>query len=270
MEPTAAETTAKQPEFERMRGSRLHRLANPARFTRLARVLQPWILAVTLPCLVLGLYFGLVDSPIDYQQKDSVRIMYVHVPAAWMAMFGYASLALASAIALIWKHPLADIAGKAMAPVGAGFTIIALATGSLWGKPTWGTWWVWDARLTSVLILLFLYLGYMAIWNAFDQPQRAAKSAAILALIGVVNLPIIKFSVDWWNTLHQPASISRLDAPAIDPAMLQPLLLMAVAFLGLFLWLTLLRIRVELAERRVAVLLTARSRGADRAPEQMA
>jgi heme exporter protein C len=270
MEPSAPEAAPKLQEYERARGSRLHRLANPARFTRLARVLQPWILAITLPCLLAGLYFGLYDSPIDYQQKDTVRIMYVHVPAAWMAMFAYSSLAIASAVALIWKHPLADIAGKAMAPIGAGFTVIALATGSLWGKPTWGTWWVWDARLTSVLVLLFLYLGYMAIWNAFDQPQRAAKSAAILALVGVVNLPIIKFSVDWWNTLHQPASISRLDKPAIDPAMLQPLLLMAVAYLGLFLWLTLMRIRVELAERRVAALMTARTRSEDRLSEQQA
>ncbi len=267
---SAAETPRNKSQFERLRGSRLHRLANPARFTRIARVAQPWILAVTLPCLLAGLYFGLFDLPIDYQQKDSVRIMYVHVPAAWIAMFGYSGLAIASAVALIWKHPLADIAGKAMAPIGAGFTVIALVTGSLWGKPTWGTWWVWDARLTSVLVLLFLYLGYIALWNAFDQPQRAAKSAAILALIGVVNLPIIKFSVDWWNTLHQPASISRLDTPAIDPAMLQPLLLMAVAFLGLFLWLTLLRIRVELAERRVAALQMARTRGEGRLQRQQA
>lgn len=270
MTRSAANTTQDATQFERLRGSRLHRFANPARFTRIARILQPWILAVALPCLLAGLYLGLYDSPIDYQQKDSVRIMYVHVPAAWMAMFGYSSLAIASALALIWKHPLADIAGKAIAPIGAGFTIIALATGSLWGKPTWGTWWVWDARLTSVLVLLFLYLGYMAIWNAFDQPQRAAKSAAILALVGVVNLPIIKFSVDWWNTLHQPASVSRLDSPAIDPAMLQPLLLMAVAFLGLYLWLALLRMRVELTERRVAALQTARSRGAERHQEPQA
>ena len=270
MKPPAADTDGSDAGFERLRGSRLHRFANPARFMRIARLLQPWVLAVTLPCLLAGLYLGLVESPIDYQQKDSVRIMYVHVPAAWMAMFGYSSLAVASAVALIWKHPLADMAGKAIAPIGAGFTIIALATGSLWGKPTWGAWWVWDARLTSVLILLFLYLGYIAIWNAFDHPQRAAKSAAILGLVGVVNLPIIKFSVDWWNTLHQPASISRFDTPAVDPAMLQPLLLMAVAFLGLFLWLFLLRIRVELTERRVYALQSARTRGEQGLREQQA
>jgi len=246
-----------------VRGSALHRFANPARFLRLARAIQPWLLAITLPCLVAGLYLGLVASPIDYQQKDTVRIMYVHVPAAWMAMFGYSTLAIASAIGLIWKHPLADLAGKAAAPIGAGFTVIALATGSLWGKPTWGTWWVWDARLTSVVVLLFLYLGYMALWNAFEQPQRAAKAAAVLALVGIVNLPIIKFSVDWWNTLHQPASISRIGTPAIDPAMLTPLLLMAVAYLGLFLLLLLLRMRVELAERRVTALQLSRSRAGE-------
>jgi heme exporter protein C len=260
MQRIADDTSSIKYGYERLRGSRWHRLANPARFIGFSRAAQPWILAVTLPCLLAGLYLALVDSPVDYQQKDSVRIMYVHVPAAWMAMMGYLTLAVASAAALIWKHPLADIAGKAIAPVGAGFTLIALVTGSIWGKPTWGTWWVWDARLTSVLVLLFLYLGYLAIWNAFDQPQRAAKTAAILALVGVVNLPIIKFSVDWWNTLHQPASISRFGAPAIDPSMLTPLLLMAVAFLGLFLLLWLLRMRVEIAERRVAALEIARTR----------
>jgi len=246
-----------------VRGSALHRFANPARFLRIARAIQPWLLAITLPCLVAGLYLGLVESPIDYQQKDTVRIMYVHVPAAWMAMFGYSCIAIASAIGLIWRHPLADLAGKAAAPIGAGFTVIALATGSLWGKPTWGTWWVWDARLTSVVVLLFLYLGYIALWNAFEQPQRGAKAAAVLALVGIVNLPIIKFSVDWWNTLHQPASISRIGTPAIDPAMLRPLLLMGLAYLGLFLLLLLLRMRVELAERRVAALQLSRSRAGE-------
>ncbi len=264
METATAEKSSTETEFERVRGSRRHRFANPARFLRLARAIQPWLWAVTLPCLLAGLYFALVASPIDYQQKDSVRIMYVHVPAAWMAMFGYANLAVASAVALIWKHPLADIAGKGIAPVGAAFTLIALVTGAVWGKPTWGTWWVWDARLTSVLILFFLYLGYIALWNAFEQPQRAAKAAAILALVGIVNLPIIKFSVDWWNTLHQPASISRIGTPAIDPAMLTPLLLMALAFVGLFVILTLLRMRVELAQRRIAALQVTRSRTGDR------
>ncbi|MGY9055226.1 MAG: heme ABC transporter permease [Alphaproteobacteria bacterium] len=265
MDTVTAETSPTEPEAARPRGPRLHRLANPGRFSRLARALMPWLWAVTLPCLFAGLYFGLFDSPADYQQKDSVRIMYMHVPAAWMAMLAYSSLAIASATALIWRHPLADIAGKSIAPIGAGFTLIALATGSIWGKPTWGTWWVWDARLTSVLVLLFLYMGYIAVWNAFDDPRRAAKTAAILALVGIVNLPIIKFSVDWWNTLHQPASITRLDKPAIDPAMLTPLLLMAVAYLGLFIILVLLRIRVESANTRIANLQMGRTRSADRA-----
>ncbi len=260
-----ASTPSNKEAGSRAQGSSWHRFANPNRFLRLSRAIQPWVLAITLPCLAAGLYFALIASPIDYQQKDTVRIMYVHVPAAWMAMFGYSTLALASAIALIWRHPLADLAGKAAAPIGAGFTVIALATGSLWGKPTWGTWWVWDARLTSVVVLLFLYLGYMALWNAFEQPQRAARAAAILALVGIVNLPIIKFSVDWWNTLHQPASISRIGTPAIDPAMLTPLLLMGVAYLGLFIMLLLLRMRVELAQRRVLALQLARSRAGDTA-----
>ena len=258
METVNAEASSTEPGFERARGSRLHRFANPNRFLKLARVVQPWIWAVTVPCLVAGLYFGLFDSPADYQQGHTVRIMYVHVPAAQMALLAYSALAIASAISLIWKHPLADIAGKSIAPIGAAFTLMALVTGSIWGKPTWGTWWVWDARLTSVLVLLFLYLGYMAVWNAFDQPQRAAKTAAILALVGVVNLPIIKFSVDWWNTLHQPASITKLSAPSIDPSMLTPLLLMAVAYLGLFLAITLIRMRLELGRRRVSALMATR------------
>jgi heme exporter protein C len=258
-----ASTPSSKPSGPRGQGAGLHRFANPARFLRIARAVQPWLLAITLVCLITGLYLGLVGSPIDYQQKDTVRIMYVHVPAAWMAMFGYSTIAIASAIGLIWRHPLADLAGKAAAPIGAGFTVIALATGSLWGKPTWGTWWVWDARLTSVVVLLFLYLGYIALWNAFEQPQRGAKAAAVLALVGIVNLPIIKFSVDWWNTLHQPASISRIGTPAIDRAMLTPLLLMGVAYLGLFLLLLLLRMRVELAERRVSALQMSRSRAGE-------
>jgi heme exporter protein CcmC len=183
-----------------------------------------------LVAILLALYFGIFNSPADYQQGETVRIMYVHVPAAWMALFTYTLMALASGSFLIWKHPLADLSAQAAAPIGAGFTAIALVTGALWGQPMWGTWWVWDARLTSVLILFFLYLGYMALVNGFDDPERGSRMGAILALVGFVNVPIIKFSVDWWNTLHQPASISRLDAPAIDPSMLTPLLLMAIGF----------------------------------------
>ena len=239
----------------------MHRFANPSRFLRLSAAILPWSTAACVCLLVVGLYFALVASPPDYQQSETVRIMYVHVPAAWMAMGTYAFLALASATGLIWKHPLADLTAKAAAPIGASFTFIALATGALWGQPTWGTWWVWDARLTSVLILLFLYLGYMALWNAFDDETRAARAAAILALVGIVNLPIIKFSVDWWNTLHQPASISRFDAPAIDPAMLTPLLLMALGFTTYFITVLLLRVKSELVAAKLRTAQMAQIRG---------
>ena len=231
-----------------------HWLANPARFMRVAAWLQPWIMALGLLTGAASLYFGLFASPADYQQGETVRIMYVHVPAAWMAMGCYSSMAIASAMALIWRHPLADLIAQESAPIGACFTAIALMTGALWGQPMWGTWWVWDARLTSVLVLLFLYLGYIALVNAFDDPQRGARAGAVLALVGWINIPIIKFSVDWWNTLHQPASVSRLDAPAIHPAMLTPLLLMGLAFLLLYLVLLLLRVRGRLVERRIQVL----------------
>jgi heme exporter protein C len=180
--------------------------------------------------------------------------MYVHVPAAWMAMMVYAVLALLAAAALVWRHPLAEVMAKAAAPIGAGFTLIALVTGSLWGAPTWGTWWQWDARLTSVLVLFFFYLGHIALSGAFDDAARGARAAAILALVGVINLPIIKFSVEWWSTLHQPASILRMGAPTIDPSMLTPLFLMAGAFLGYFLCLLILRTRQELIARRIRAL----------------
>jgi len=235
----------------------MHRFANPTRFLRLAGAVQPWCVGLGVACLLGGLYLGLLRSPADYQQGETVRIMYVHVPAAWMALFVYANMALASAVALIWKHPLADIAAKNCAPLGAGFTVVALASGSLWGQPMWGTWWVWDARLTSVLVLLFLYLGYIALVNAFDDPTRGAKAGAILALVGSVNLPIIKFSVDWWNTLHQPASIMRMSGPTIHASMLTPLLLMAIAFTLIFVSLLLINMRAEIAERKIRTLRLA-------------
>jgi len=231
-----------------------HRYANPARFSRIAAGVLPWSTAATVGLFAIGLYFALFASPADYQQGDTVRIMYVHVPSAWIAMGCYTFIAIMSAVALIWKHPLADIAARAAAPLGAGFTLIVLITGSLWGKPTWGTWWVWDARLTSVLVLFFLYLGHIALTNAFDNPQRGARAAAVLALVGFVNIPIIKFSVDWWNTLHQPASITRLDAPAIDPAMLTPLLVMALAFTFYFITMLLVRMRADLNAARARAL----------------
>ena len=239
----------------------MHRFANPNRFLRLGQAILPWSAGLTVLCLASGLYLGLFVSPVDYQQGETVRIMYVHVPSAWMAMLVFSSIAIASAMALIWKHPLADLVGKASAPVGAGFTLICLVTGSLWGKPMWGTWWVWDARLTSVLILFFLYLGYIALNNAFDDPVRGAKASAVLALVGAVNLPIIKFSVDWWNTLHQPASVTRLDAPAIHSSMLWPLLLMALGFTLFYITILVLRVRSEIAAAKIRNIQLAEARG---------
>lgn len=232
----------------------LARLANPARFVRLSRKLLPWVAGTTALLFVAGLYYALVGSPADYQQGESVRIMYVHVPSAWMALSTYTMLAIASAVSLIWRHALADVAAKAAAPIGAAFTLLCLVTGSLWGKPMWGTYWVWDARLTSVLILFFFYLGYMALQGAFDEPTRGARAASLLALVGMVNVPIVKFSVDWWNTLHQPASVMRLGGPTIDGSMLVPLILMTLAFEGYFIALLLVRMRAELSARKLRTL----------------
>ena len=231
-----------------------HRFANPTRFLRIAAVVQPWMAGLTLLFGGAGLYLGLFNSPADYQQGESVRIMYVHVPAAWMAMFVYTGMAISAAVGLIWKHPLADMIAKSSAPVGACFTFLALFTGALWGKPMWGAWWVWDARLTSMLVLLFLYLGYMALVNAFDDPSRGIKASSILVLVGVVNVPIIKFSVDWWNTLHQPASVLKMGGPSIDPSMLWPLLLMAIAYTTYYVWVLLVRVRAEIIANKIRVL----------------
>jgi heme exporter protein C len=235
----------------------MHRFANPARFLRMAAIVLPWSAGLMAVLFAAGLWFALSASPPDYQMGETVRIMYIHVPSAWMAMFVYANLAIAGAVALVWKHPLADLAAKAMAPIGATFTALCLITGSLWGQPMWGTWWVWDARLTSVLILLFLYLGHIALTNAFDDTTRGARASAILALVGAVNLPIIKFSVDWWNTLHQPSSLTRLDAPAVHPAMLTPLLLMTGAYMAYFVTVLILRIRAEIAARKLRTIRLA-------------
>ena len=239
----------------------MHRFANPSRFLRVANAVLPWSAGLTVLLLAAGLYFALLGSPPDYQQGETVRIMYIHVPSAWMALFVYGCMAAASASALIWRHPLADLIAKSAAPIGAGFTLICLLTGSLWGKPMWGAWWAWDARLTSVLVLFFLYLGYIALVNAFDDPTRGFRSAAILALVGAVNLPIIKFSVDWWNTLHQPASVMRLDGPAIHPSMLWPLLLMAGAFTLFFVTVLILRVRGEIAAAKVRNLQLSLAQG---------
>ncbi len=197
----------------------------------------------------IGLYYALFASPPDYQQGDSVRIMYIHVPAAYIALLAYSGLAVFSGIFLIWKAPIAQICAESIAPIGAVFTVICLATGSLWGKPIWGSWWVWDARLTSVLILLFLYLGYIALLDAFPKRQQGQKSAAIVALIGALNLPIIKFSVEWWNTLHQPASLLRMEGVALASEMLTPLLWMLSAYTALFITLCALRVDTALGQR---------------------
>ena len=235
----------------------LHKFANPARFVRMSSALLPWMAGLATVLIVVGLYLGFFIAPADYQQGESVRIIFVHVPAAWMSMFIYSGMAIASATGLIWKHPVADLMAKASAPVGAGFTFATLASGSLWGQPMWGTWWVWDARLTSYLILFFLYIGYMALWEAFDDPQRAGKAAAILALVGAVNVPIIKFSVDWWNTLHQPASVMKMDGPAIHASMLVPLLTMALGFTAFYIAVVIVRTQREIMARKVRTLRMA-------------
>jgi heme exporter protein C len=242
----------------------MHRFANPARFLRLSAALRPWALGIALLTLGAGLWLALFDSPPDYQQGETVRIMYIHVPSAWMAMMVYTTMAVASAVGLVWKHPVAELYTKAAAPLGAGFTALCLLTGSLWGQPMWGTWWVWDARLTSVLILFFIYLGYIVLVSAFDDPQRGLKAGAVLTLVGAVNVPIIKFSVDWWNTLHQPASLMKLGGSTIDWSMRVPLLLMIVAFTALFAWLVLLRTETEIAERRIRALRLATAMAARR------
>ena len=235
----------------------LTRLANPARFMRVSGTMLPPLALATVAVLTVGLYLALFVAPPDYQQGESVKIMFVHVPAAWMALFAYLVVAAASAVALVWRHPLAEIAAQAAAPLGAAFTFVCLATGSLWGKPMWGTWWAWDARMTSVLVLFFLYLGYIALVNAFDDMSRGARAGSVLALVGVVNLPIIKFSVDWWNTLHQADSVFRMGGPTIDPSMLWPLLIMGLGYLLLFKTLLLVRMRTALNEAKARALRLA-------------
>jgi heme exporter protein C len=229
-------------------------LANPTRFSALAGRALPWLAGLTAIAFAAALYLGLVVAPADYQQGETVRIMFVHVPASWLSMFGWTLMSVASLGVLVWRHPLADVAAKAAAPLGAAFTFLALATGSLWGRPMWGTWWEWDARMTSVLVLFLMYLGVIALRQAIDDPARAARPAAILTLVGFVNIPIIKFSVDWWRTLHQPASVIRLDGPTIHSSILIPLLVSAVAFTLLFVTLHLVAMRTELLRRRLRTM----------------
>ncbi|MFL5237967.1 MAG: heme ABC transporter permease CcmC [Rhizomicrobium sp.] len=223
--------------------------ANPKRFMELSGHILPWLAALTAILFIAGLYLSFAAPP-DYQQGDTVRIMFVHVPAAWVAMMAYGFMALASLVGLVNRHPLADVAARQAAPLGALFTALALITGSLWGRPMWGTYWQWDGRLTSFLLLLFLYLGYIALWNAIENDVRAAKAAAILALVGVVNLPIIEFSVQWWTTLHQGESIIRKDGPSISAVFLWPLFVMATAYTVLFFTLLIVRMRTDILDRR--------------------
>jgi heme exporter protein C len=228
-------------------------LANPSRFLAVVQPILPWLAAAAALMLAFGISQAFA-APDDYQQGATVKIMFLHVPSAWLGMFCWALMSVAALGTLVWRHPLADVAGKAAAPIGAAFTLLCLITGALWGRPMWGTYWVWDARLTSVLILFLLYLGVIALWRTVEDPSRAARAAAILTLVGAVNLPIIKFSVDWWNTLHQPASVFRLAGPAIHPAILAPLILVAIAFMLLFVTLHLGAMRNEILRRRVRTL----------------
>ena len=230
-------------------------LANPNRFNRITEKIQPYILLIAITTLISGLYFGLFDSPKDYQQGDAVRIMYVHVPSAWLASFLYFSLAISCVFYLVWKHPLADLVSSSIAPIGALFSALTLVTGSLWGKPMWGTWWVWDARLTSMLVLFFFYLGYILLSNAFERKIDGSKTASVLAIVGLINLPIVKFSVDWWHTLHQPASIIKIGGPSIDDKMLLPLILMIFALSFFSLYMIILNVKTKLIEKKCEALL---------------
>ena len=226
-----------------------HKFGSPPHFYRLAGVLTPWFAWPAGILIVVALYGGLVMAPPDYQQGDGFRMVYVHAPSAWMSMFVYALMAIAAGIGLIWRMKLAHAVAAAAAPIGAWFTFVALATGSLWGKPMWGTWWVWDARLTSELILLFLYLGFIALRSSIEDPQRADRASAVLALVGVINLPIIHYSVYWWNTLHQGATITKMDKPSITMDMLWPLLVMIVGFQLFFAAVLFVRVRAEVIRR---------------------
>jgi heme exporter protein C len=229
-------------------------LANPSRFVALTSRALPWLSAATAMAFAVGISQVFL-APDDYQQGATVKIMFVHVPAAWLGIFAWALMSAAALGTLVWRHPLADVAAKAAAPIGAAFTLMCLVTGSLWGRPMWGTYWVWDARLTSVLVLFLMYLSVIALWRTIDDPTQAARAAAVLTLVGAINIPIIKFSVDWWNTLHQPASVLRLGGPTIHSAILVPLIVMAVAFTLLFVTLHLAAMRNEIMRRRVRALM---------------
>jgi len=229
-------------------------LANPSRFLALSGRLLPWLSVATLAAFAFGMVL-VIGAPDDYQQGATAKIMYIHVPSAWLSMFIWGTMSIAALGTLVWRHPLADVAAKAAAPIGAALTLQCLITGSLWGRPMWGTYWVWDGRLTSVLVLFLMYLGVLALWRTIEEPARAARAVAVLTLVGAINLPIIKFSVDWWSTLHQPSSVLRLGGPAMHPSILVPLLVMALAFFLLFITLHLAAMRNEIMRRRVRTLM---------------
>ena len=226
-----------------------HQMGSPRYFYNVSAKMIPWFMGGFLITLVVGLYLGLFVAPTDYQQGESYRIMYIHVPAAWLSMFIYVVMAVSGLISLVWRIKMTEVIVISSAAVGASFTFLALATGSLWGKPMWGTWWVWDARLTSELLLLFLYLGIIALHGAIEDKRVAARAVSILALVGVVNIPIIHYSVEWWNTLHQTASVTKFDKPSMDKSMLIPLLLMATSFKLYYGAVVLMRARAEIVER---------------------
>jgi heme exporter protein C len=230
------------------------RIAHPGQFVAWSRHLLWPLTILTLVLMLTGLWFAIFNSPEDYQMGDTVRIMYVHVPSAWLSQFTYVLMSASAIGTLVWRHPLADVSMKAAAPLGALFTVLALVTGSLWGRPTWGTFWEWDGRMTSTLVLLFIYLGIIALWRAFDDQLRGARVIAVFTLVGAVNIPIIKFSVDWWSTLHQPASVFRLDGPTMPGSILTPLFIMFFAFTFLLMTLQLKAMHTEIQRRRLANL----------------
>ena len=226
-----------------------HKLGSPPHFYRIAGKWIPWLTGIFLILLLAGLYGALIEAPADYQQGESYRIIFVHVPAAWMSLFIYVVMAICGLVIIVWRMKLAEVVLTSSAPIGASFTFLALVTGSLWGKPMWGTYWVWDARLTSELILLFLYLGVIGLHNAIEDKRTAARAVAILALVGVVNIPIIHYSVEWWHSLHQPASLTRFEKPAMPPSMYVPILIMALAFQIYYVLSLFHRCRAELLQR---------------------
>ena len=234
--------------------------ANPTRFLAFTERVLPWLIGLTALAFVAGLYLT-QGAPDDYQQGATVKIMFLHVPTAWLSMFGWIVMSIAALGTLVWRHPLADVAAKAAAPLGAAFTFLCLTTGSLWGRPMWGTYWVWDGRLTSVLVMFLLYIAYMALRASMDDEVKAARAAAILALVGSINLPIIHYSVEWWNSLHQGSSLFRKDGPAMPPVFWVPLLLMALAYMSAFGSLWLVRIRGEVWRRRAEAAALKAARG---------